>query len=148
MIKKIIEKIKDSITSTISTDKVDPSELEAPVFECKSGEFSHGFSPYTGVPAPVVTSSDEWFGEPTLSKKGWDIVQQESKIKEEEFQRTEELRSSGVAVEDENIHQKMYEISTKNWTTVDESTFNLGGSENFQEGWKSGTGMSQFKLTN
>ena len=148
MIKKIIEKIKDSITSTISTDKVDPSELEAPVFECKSGEFSHGFSPYTGVPAPVVTSSDEWFGEPTLSKKGWDIVQQESKIKEEEFQRTEELRSSGVAVEDENIHQKMYEISTKNWTTVDESTFTLGGSENFQEGpgsWHSGTGYSQFR---
>lgn len=145
MIKKFIEKIKDSITPTASTDKVDPSELEAPVFECKSGEFSHGFSPYTGVPAPVVTSSDEWFGEPTLTEKGWDVIQQESKIKEEEFQRTEELRSSGIVVEDQDIHQKMYEISTKNWTTVDESTFTVGGSENFQEGWNSGTGMSQFK---
>ena len=47
--------------------------------------------------------------------------------------------------ESSNIHQEMYELSTKNWTTVAETQ---GGSENFQEGpggWNSGTGMAQFK---
>ena len=47
--------------------------------------------------------------------------------------------------ESSNIHQEMYELATKNWTTVAETQ---GGSENFQEGpggWNSGTGMAQFK---
>ena len=33
--------------------------------------------------------------------------------------------------EPDDIHQKMYEIATKNWNTVSESQ---GASENFQEG--------------
>lgn len=143
MIKQLIKNIKDVITPNKSTEEeVNVSELEAPVAECGPGHFSHGYSPYTGVPAPVVTSSDTWFGEPVLTEKGWDVVQQEAKVKEEEVQRKEEIRSSGGVVEDENIHQKMYELSTKNWNTVDESAFTLGGSENYQEGWKSGTGMT------
>jgi len=143
MIKQLIKNIKDVITPNKSTEEeVNVSELEAPVAECGPSHFSHGYSPYTGVPAPVVTSSDAWFGEPVLTEKGWDVVQQEVKIKEEEVQRKEEIRSSGGVVEDENIHQKMYELSTKNWNTVDESAFTLGGSENYQEGWKSGTGMT------
>lgn len=151
MIKKLIKDVVSKLSvgskveCVIDEEVVDCSELEAPVFECGSGHMSHGFSPYTGVPAPVVTSSDAWFGEPVLTEKGWDVVQQEAKIKEEEVQRKEEIRSSGGVVEDQNIHEKMYELATKNWTTVDRSTFSAGGSENFQEGWNSGTGMNQFK---
>ena len=51
---------------------------------------------------------------------------------------------SPAPIVDENIHQKMYEIATKNWTTVGETQ---GGSENFHEGpggWNSGNGMGQF----
>jgi hypothetical protein len=47
-----------------------------------------------------------------------------------------------------DIHQKLYEVATKNWTTVGETQISAqGGSENFQEGpggWQSGTGYGQF----
>ncbi len=46
--------------------------------------------------------------------------------------------------ESDDIHQKMYEIASKNWSTVAETQ---GGSENFQSGpggWNSGNGMGQF----
>jgi hypothetical protein len=43
----------------------------------------------------------------------------------------------------ENIHQMMYERVTKYWGTWKEEL--PGGSENFQSGWNSGTGMGQFK---
>ena len=39
----------------------------------------------------------------------------------------------------------MYEIATSNWNTVDETKQSMGGSENFQEGWNSGTGMGQYR---
>ena len=56
-----------------------------------------------------------------------------------EDQRKEETQ------EPENIHQVMYEIATSNWNTVDETKQSMGGSENFQEGWNSGTGMGQYR---
>ena len=100
---------------------------------------------FTGVPAPVVLSNDSWFGDVTYkSQKQLDYMEQETEIREQEEARKEELRASGHTVEDENIHQKMYEIATKDWTTVGETQ---GGSENFHEGpggWNSGNGMGQF----
>ena len=52
----------------------------------------------------------------------------------------EEMQSTEVTCESADIHAKMYEIATNNWTTVSETQ---GGSENFQEGpggWNSGAG--------
>jgi len=143
------------VECAIDEEIVDCAELEAPVDECGPSHFSHGYSPYgnipsenryIGVPAPAVLSNDSWFGDVTYkSQKQLDYMEQEIEIKKQEEVRKEELRASGHTVEDENIHQKMYEIATKNWTTVGETQ---GGSENFHEGpggWNSGNGMGQFK---
>ena len=98
-------------------------------------------SPYTGIPAPAYLEDDPWFGSaPTPTEKQMDYMVQEAEIKmAEEQQRSEET------CESHDIHAKMYEIATKNWTTVAETQ---GGSENFQEGpggWNSGTGINQFQ---
>jgi len=91
-------------------------------------------SPYIGVPAPVYLEEDIWFGPapiPTENQK--DYMERETKIKQEE----KKIKSEETC-ESEDIHAKMYEIATQNWTTVIEPQ---GGSENFQEGpggWKSG----------
>ena len=131
-------------------DKVNCEELEAPVHECGPGHFSHGYSPYgnipeenryVGVPAPVVLSNDSWFGDVTYkSQKQEDYMEQETEMKLQEQKRREE-----AGEEPEDIHQKMYEIATKNWNTVAETQ---GGSENFHEGpggWNSGNGRGQFQ---
>ena len=90
--------------------------------------------PYIGIPAPAYLEDDPWFGPaPILTKKQQDYMEQETILKQQE----EENRSEETC-ESEDIHAKMYEIATRNWTTVVEPQ---GGSENFQEGpggWKSG----------
>ena len=93
-------------------------------------------SNYLGVPAPVVAPYDPWFSEPVKTEK---MVTYEKQV---EQQKSEEIQT---LKEPENIHQKMYEIATKSWSTWQE---NLGGSENCQSGpggWNSGNGMSQFR---
>ena len=95
--------------------------------------------PFTGVPAPVYLKDDEWFGPaPEYTEKQKDYMIRETEIKRQEFEKS-------FSVEPENIHQKMYEISTKSQNT----TLHLnppGGSENFQEdGWQSGTGFGQYR---
>ena len=63
---------------------------------------------------------------------------------ETEMRMVEEKKKLDNPCESHDIHAKMYEIATKNWTTVAETQ---GGSENFQEGpggWNSGTGYNQF----
>ena len=98
-------------------------------------------SPYTGIPAPAYLKEDPWFGPtPNLTEKQKDYmaVEMEWKIEEEK-----KRKESGA--EPDDIHQKMYEIATKNWNTVSESQ---GGSENFQEGpggWNSGNGWGLYK---
>ena len=150
----IIKKLKEILNppkqevetqSTILQKKAGTYKVECAIDEevvdCK--EMSS--TPYIGVPAPVVLSNDSWFGDVTYkSQKQLDYMEQETEIKKQEEAHKEELRASGHTVEDENIHQKMYEIATKNWTTVGETQ---GGSENFHEGpggWNSGNGMGQF----
>ena len=85
---------------------------------------------------------------PIITEKGMDVIQQETYIKQQEEEHKEQLVASGCVVEEENIHQKMYEIATESQKT----TVHLdppGGSENFHGGpngygWMSGTGMNQF----
>ena len=120
--------VKNSdIECAIDEDVVECSEMDSP--------------PYTGIPAPAYLEDDPWFGpapERTEKQKDYMAIEMEWKIEEEK-----KRKESGA--EPEDIHQKMYEIATKNWNTVSESQ---GGSENFQEGpggWTSGTGMGQFK---
>ena len=106
-----------NIECAIDEETVDCSEVDS--------------TPYVGVPAPAYLEDDEWFGESILTEKGMDLVQQEAQIKQQHEEQKQELVAAGVIIEDENIHQKMYEMATKNWNTVGEF---LGGSENFQGG--------------
>jgi len=111
----------------------------------KKAMFHKTPEPSPGIPAPHYLSEDPWFGSPTLSEKNKDVVQKESEIKQQHEEQKKELVAAGIIIEDENIHQKMYEMATKSWSTWQE---NLGGSENFQSGpggWNSGNGMGQFK---
>ena len=137
------------VECAIDEEVVDCAELEAPIHECGPSHFSHGYSPYgnippenryTGIPAPVVLSNDSWFGDVTYkSQKQLDYMEKETEMKRQE-------REQNFSVEPDDIHQKMYEIATKNQNT----TLQLnppGGSENFHEGpggWNSGNGMGQF----
>lgn len=99
------------------------------------------YSSYTGVPAPVVTPNDSWFGEAPKTEKVMEYVIQKN---EELYQK---LAEQPKQKEVENIHQVMYDKATKGIAT----TLALnppGGSENFQSGpggWNSGTGLNQFR---
>ena len=115
------------VECAIDEEVVDCNEMDSP--------------PYIGVPAPAYLEDDPWFGmTPTPTEKQMDYMVQEAEIK-----MAEEQQRSEKTCESHDIHAKMYEIATKNWTTVAETQ---GGSENFQEGpggWNSGTGLAQFK---
>lgn len=91
------------------------------------------------VPAPTVTPVDPWFGDPVDEvtfplDKSFEMVD------------NKEVKETPPPVgESPNIHQEMYEVATKNWTSVEKSQ---GGSEKFQEDpgeWSSGTGYNQFR---
>ena len=95
--------------------------------------------PYTGVPAPDYLEIDPWFSPPVLSEKQMTYKEAHDKAVEEQ-----QILDESETKESADIHQKLYEAASKNWTTVLESQ---GGSENFQEGpggWMSGTGYNQF----
>jgi len=154
IIKKLKEKLgisKEVETQTFLLEKKNidctiDEELEAPIHEYSPYGIIPSENRYTGVPAPAYLQDDPWFGPaPNLSENQQDYMKQETEFKKQEEEHKEELRSSGHTVEDENIHQKMYEIASKNWTTVGETQ---GGSENFHEGpggWCSGNGYNQFR---
>jgi hypothetical protein len=100
-------------------------------------------------PAPILTPYDEWFSEPILTET------------QMEYQKSIEEPGDDIIVnmdggvggswsvqttEPENIHELMYEIATKNVATtlaLDPIPPLGGGSENFQEGWQSGSGLLQ-----
>jgi len=106
--------------------------IDEEVIDCKEMDKD----PYVGVAAPVYLEDDPWFGPaPNPTEKQWDYMEQETIVKMQE-----EMQSTEVTCESSDIHAKMYEIATNNWTTVSETQ---GGSENFQEGpggWNSGAG--------
>ena len=122
------EIVKDKIECAIDDEIIDCKEMdEEPV--------------YTGVPAPVYLKEDDWFGPaPEYTEKQKDYMKMETEIKRQEFEKS-------FSVEPNDIHQKMYEIATKNHNT----TLDLnppGGSENFHEGpggWNSGNGWGLYK---
>jgi len=97
---------------------------------------------YTGVVAPVVTPTDNWFSEPVKTEK---VIAYEKhvaqKIEEQKF-----IEAAQPKKEAQDIHQQMYARASKYWGTWKEQL--PGGSENFQSGpneWNSGTGMRQFQ---
>ena len=106
---------EEDLECSIDEDIVDCGELdEDPV--------------YVGVPAPIISPTDEWFNPPVLTEKGIDYMEQETAIKMQD----------DFSVEPDDIHQRMYEIATDSQST----TLNIdppGGSDNFQEGWQSGS---------
>ena len=113
---------------------------EEPV-ECQ--EFKE---PYLGVPAPVMTPTDEWFTDSNVEPVKTEKQITHEEMLEEAFRREEENLKEETK-EPDNIHQLMYEMATQNWNTVAETQYQ-GGSENFQEGpggWNSGTGHNQFR---
>ena len=130
MIKKVIKYVKkvfipkSEFEEETTTKKVDTTPKVQPS--------------YLGVPAPVVAPYDPWFGDAPKTEKAMEYVQKKN---DELYRKLAEPKLK----EPEDIHQKMYEMATQNWTTVSETQ---GGSENFQEGpggWNSGTGLRQFK---
>jgi len=134
---------EEDIECSIDEQEIECSKLEAPIFECGPGHFSHGYSPYVGVPAPVYLNDDPWFGPaPVRSQNQIDYMQQEIEIKRREFE-------ENFSVEPENIHQRMYEIANQNHNVILDYDYS-GGSENFLDGgsngygWMSGTSSEQF----
>ena len=130
MIKKVIKYVKKVF--------IPRSEFEEEIAPKKVDTTSKVQPSYIGVPAPVVVPDDPWFGSAPKTEKAMEYVQKKN---EELYRKLAEPKMK----EPEDIHQKMYEMATQNWTTVAETQ---GGSENFQEGpggWNSGTGMGQFK---
>lgn len=126
----IIKKLKSIFVKESPKVEYSIDDLEQPPFVCGPSHFSHGYSPYgippqnryTGVPAPVVLSHDPWFLDPPKSEMQ---ITHEKMIKEET--RREEKK------EPDNIHEVMYEMSTKN-TKINTYLNPIGGSENFQGG--------------
>ena len=149
----IIQKLKETIgifkreqaTSVNWPDVIDEEDIECAIDEnvvdCEGEAFKQdALNYYTGVPAPVYLENDEWFGPaPIRSRKQIDYMEKEMEMKRQE-------REKNFSVEPSDIHQKMYEIATKNHNT----TLDLdppGGSENFHSGpsgWSSGNGREQF----
>ena len=136
---KIIKTIKNIFIpeSEITEDKIECA-IDDEIIDCKEMDEE---PVYTGVPAPVYLKEDDWFGPaPEYTEKQKDYMKMETEIKRQEFEKS-------FSVEPNDIHQKMYEIATKNHNT----TLDLnppGGSENFHEGpggWNSGNGWGLYK---
>jgi hypothetical protein len=130
MIKKVLGKLKQVFIpkSEFIDDKPKKVEPQKPS--------------YTGVVAPVVTPTDNWFSEPVKTEK---VIAYEKhvaqKIEEQKF-----IEAAQPKKEAQDIHQQMYARASKYWGTWKEEL--PGGSENFQSGpggWNSGTGMRQFQ---
>ena len=135
MIKRFTELLTQTVETQLSIlQKKAGIYKEELAIDKKSKKIDKDTNPYTGIPAPVYLNDDPWFGPapmPTENQK--DYMERETKIKQEQ-----QKSKSEETCESEDIHAKMYEIATRNWTTVVEPQ---GGSENFQEGpggWKSG----------
>ena len=121
MIKKIKETLSQMFFSPEAT-----GTWSAPEVETQTSLLQKKAGTYTGIPAPRVLEDDEWFGPAPVSDANLDYMEQETLIKQEEYQETH-------SVEPENIHQVMYEMATQNVATTLQLD-PIGGSENFQGG--------------
>jgi len=135
MIKKVLGKLKQVFIpkSEYIDDKPKKVEPQKPS--------------YTGVVAPVVTPTDNWFSEPVKTEK---VIAYEKyvaqKIEEQKI-----IEAAQPKKEAQDIHQQMYARASKSFGSWQE---NVGGSENFQSGpggwnsgagFQSGTGYNQFR---
>ena len=143
MIKKIKETLGQIFHSPEATGSWDVEcAIDEDVVDCNEFEedgLDYEDQYYTGVPAPDYLEIDPWFSPPVLSEKQMTYKEAHDKAVEER-----QILDESETNESADIHQKLYEMSSKNWTTVVESQ---GGSENFHEGpggWTSGTGYGQF----
>ena len=143
MIKKIKETLGQIFHSPEATGSWDVEcAIDEDIVDCKEFEedgLDYEDQYYTGVPAPAYLEIDPWFSPPVLSEKQMTYKEAHDKAVEEQ-----QILDESETKESADIHQKLYEAASKNWTTVLESQ---GGSENFQEGpggWMSGTGYGQF----
>ena len=95
------------------------------------------------IPAPNYLKDDPWFGPAVLSGP-----QMTLKEAYEHAVSDGQLLPEDDVVEPKNIHEVIYNIATSSGkTTIQlDSTPQFGsGSENFQEGWQSGTSLGQFR---
>ena len=143
MIKKIKETLGQIFHSPEATGSWDVEcAIDEDVVDCNEFEedgLDYEDQYYTGVPAPDYLEIDPWFSPPVLSEKQMTYKEAHDKAVEER-----QILDESETNESADIHQKLYEMASKNWTTVVESQ---GGSENFHEGpggWTSGTGYGQF----
>ena len=132
-LKKIIETQTTILQKKAGIFKEEEVEcaIDEDVVECDEMD-----SPYVGVPAPVVSPHDEWFNDPPKTE-----MQMEYEHINDDFQDGWWLLPEYQDTkESDNIHQEMYELATKaGKTTVQLDP--VGGSETFQEGWQSGSGL-------
>jgi len=101
-------------------------------------------------PAPDILEDDPWFGPAPWTEKSWELklAREQAELDAQLIPEIHDPQLSEPQVqEDVNIHEIIYQIATKNVATTLslDPLPSLGGSENFQEGWLSGTGMTQFK---
>jgi hypothetical protein len=82
---------------------------------------------YIGVVAPIVAPFDSWFSKPVKTEKA--IIHEEKVAEQKKVEALHQPKSK----EPENIHQKMYEMSTRSGSTTLQLN-PIGGSENFQGG--------------
>jgi hypothetical protein len=93
----------------ISTTKIECS-IDEETVDCKT--FTQ---PYVGVPAPSILKNDAWFGEPIMSEQQKEIADDISVNMDGGVGGSWKVNN-----EPENIHQVMYEISTKNSNTLNQ----------------------------
>ena len=137
MIKKIKNKIK-SVLKYVPFIPKSENVLKKISISKSFNKIRNIIKPQRTIPAPDYLIDDPWFGKPILSQRALDTKTQDAYNKKVEAE-------TNPSKESPNIHQEMYEMATKNWTTVKETQ---GGSENFHEGpngWNSGTGINQFR---
>ena len=134
MIKRFTSLIKSTVKSMTAENEVECA-VDDQVVPCNT--LSSQTQNYTGVPAPAVLEDDPWFGSAPKSDKQKEYQEATERL-HEDIRKEKESET----IESENIHQEMYEMSTKNWNTVDETKQSMGGSENI---WNSGTGMGQYR---
>ena len=143
----MIEKIKQLIETQTSLLRKKAGVFKEDEIECAIDEEvvdceEIDEEPYVGIPAPILTPVDDWFSSPygCPTEKQQDYMTQEAEIKKQEAENRQYWTK-----ESDNIHQLMYEMSTKTGkTTVQLDP--VGGSETFQEGpggWQSGVGRTQ-----
>jgi hypothetical protein len=120
--------IDDEVKCSIDDEEVD----------CEKLQEDYEQEPYTGVPAPVYLEYDPWFAPPVYSEK-------QITVKEayEHAVADNQILHETLSSEPQDIHEKIYQIATGNWNTVDETKETIGGSENYHTGpggWNSGNG--------